>query len=138
MKSIAIVFTCMFFAGCAAHTDLNKKSGASVTGGFKDQKLADGIYFIEAVSGMAPWRNPRGAHDSFTRRAIELCGDERFSILFLYEETGSPTGRRAHMTTTVVGYIRDHDSTLTMEGAKRIVNEKRAVRGLYEITEWQI
>ena len=128
----------MFFVGCAAHSDLNKEAGASVTGGFKDQKLADGIYFIESVSGMAPWKNPRGAHDTFTRRAMELCGDERFAVLFLYEETGSPTGMRAHQTTTVVGYIRDHDSPLTVEDAKRVVNEKRAARGLYEITKWQL
>jgi hypothetical protein len=136
IKSIAIAFTCIFFAGCTAHSDLNRKSGAGVTGGFKDQMFADGVYFIETVSGMAPWKNSRGAHDTFTRRAIELCGDERFSVLFLYEETGSPTGMRAHKTTTVVGYIRDHDSSLTAEDAKRVVNEKRAVLGLYEITQW--
>ncbi len=138
MKSAVILFAGALLVGCAAHADLNRQSRASVGGGFKDQKLADGVFFIEAVSGMAPWKNSGGAHDTFRHRARELCGDDRFSILFIYEETGSPTDMRSHKTTTVVGYVRDDDSPLTVEDAKRVVNEKRAARGLYQIIKWNL
>lgn len=137
MKLLWILLTSVLLAGCAAHTDLNHKASASVIGGFKDQKLGDGVYFIEATSGMAPWSNSRGAHATFRRRAQELCGDARFSILFVYEETADVTGMR-HMVTTVVGYIRDDDSPLSIDEAKRVVNEKRATRGLYQITRWEL
>jgi hypothetical protein len=136
MKAVLPLFAWLFLIGCAAHSDLNKTSRPSTFGGFKDKELAQGVFFIEATSGFAPWKNSSGAQNTFERRAEELCGDNRFESLWVYEETGTPLGLRGYKTTTFVGYVRDADSPLSIEEAKRAVNDQRAKAGLFQISQW--
>jgi hypothetical protein len=137
MKAIALLILFSFLVGCASYGDLNEKNGASVTGGFKDQALGKGLFFVEAASGFAPWANSGGSRATFDRRASELCGGRKYTLLWIYEETGTPTGFRSQKSTTVVGYILAGDSPLTIEEAKRVVNAAREKAGLYPLTDWK-
>lgn len=81
-------------------------------------------------------KNSGGARDTFDRRAKELCGDDRYTVLWIYEEVGAPTSFRLYKTSTCVGYVLDHDSSLTVHSAKQTINAARQQRGLFAIQQW--
>jgi hypothetical protein len=136
MKVVLAILFSLLAGGCSTHSNLNQTNRPSAFGGFKDQTLAEGLFLIEGTSGVAPWENAGGARKIFERRARELCGDDRFTILWMYEETGTPLGLRLYKTTTIVGYVCDTDSPLSIDEAKRIINEQRSEAWLFQISDW--
>ncbi|MBL9217001.1 MAG: hypothetical protein JNG82_00825 [Opitutaceae bacterium] len=124
-RLFSLIVLSLALAGCASYNDLNGRKGMSSTGGFRDQKLGDGLFLITAMSGFAPWENQAGARKTFSRRAVELCGDDRFTVLWFDEQSMSATGLDAHIVTTAIGYALDKDSPLSGDEAKRIINAER-------------
>jgi len=112
-------------SGCASYKDLNDGRRNNLGGGFQDQKLGDGLFYVLAKTNWAPWENFSGANSTFLKRATELCGAD-YKVLgkdqISYE---SLPGMRGYIISQVEGYVLSSKSSLKEEDAKKLMEAHR-------------
>lgn len=111
------------FGGCTSHRDVRAQGEGLLGGGYIEQELREGLYFIEVKTNFAPLPNQAGARKMFQQRAKALCGDSGYKILHskidVYE---SFQGIKGYKISKMSGYILSHDSPLTEDQAMNLIN----------------
>jgi len=122
MKYLLLVLL-LAAGGCASYTDLNNGRRNTLGGGFQDQRLGDGLFYVLAKTNWAPWENFAGANSTFQKRATELCGGS-YKVLkkdeISYE---SMPGMRGYIISQVEGYVLAEKSALTEAEAQKLIKE---------------
>lgn len=73
MKKLSIYLCILLICSCTSYRNSNTDGYSIIGGGFKDQKISNGIYKIEVQSGISMFANTNGSKNVWHRRASELC-----------------------------------------------------------------
>src|SRR5436305_1631674 len=74
--SLAAIAACLLCA-CSPYHDL--KDGHTILGGgFKDQEVAPGLFGIMVKSNASLWTTHDAVHETWIKRANELCGPDAY------------------------------------------------------------
>ncbi|TMN89511.1 hypothetical protein CWB73_01145 [Pseudoalteromonas phenolica] len=122
-KLFALIFVTLL-GGCASsYHNIDLEGESALGGGFRDKKIAEGMYKIMAKTNFAPWLNYSAAHKTFNRRAKELC-DGDYQILRTTEsqsEHMETEGLAKYIISKVDGYVLCENTLTSKEEAKRLL-----------------
>jgi len=127
---LVLLLLIVALSGCASYTNLNDGRRNNLGGGFQDQKIGDGLFYVLAKTNWAPWENFGGANSTFHRRATELCGRD-YKVLKREEISyESMPGMRGYIISQVEGYVLSASSHLSEEEARKLIDAhlKRGAR----------
>jgi hypothetical protein len=108
---------------CSPYHDL-KDGRPLLGGGFKDQEVGHGLFGIMVKSNVSLWRTSDAVHETWMKRADELCGGKSYVELASQdsEDELQPTsGAIRDVTTTRIGFALCAYSELSQEQALGII-----------------
>ncbi|WP_444922946.1 SEL1-like repeat protein [Microbulbifer sp. DLAB2-AF] len=73
MKYCAPAIALFLLSSCSTYRSANETGYSVVSGGYTDKKLEDGIFLVNAESGVSPISQKSGVTRTWTKRANELC-----------------------------------------------------------------
>ncbi|EDM82718.1 MAG: hypothetical protein CMN90_09655 [Sutterellaceae bacterium] len=118
-------------AGCASTHDLSKGSNM-LGGGYKQEEMGPGLFYIYARSNHAPWTNLEAARTTWRTGAERACASAEYDELAIAEnekDTGlqNSSGVR-YLVTERTGYAKCDSSTLSSAEINQIIGKDSAVR----------
>lgn len=70
---------------CASNKNLESNDFSSMGGGYRVFPVEQGLYFIEAKTNFAPWKNYDAARDMWLEHATKACGEAPYIELKVRE-----------------------------------------------------
>jgi len=118
-------------AGCASTHDLNTGTNM-LGGGYKQEEMGPGLFYIYARSNHAPWTNLEAARSTWRTGAERACLSAEYDELNIREnekDTGlqNSSGVR-YLVTERTGYAKCDSSTLSSAEINQIIGKDSAVR----------
>ena len=125
MYKLAFALVVAGLAGCASTHDLSKGSNM-LGGGYKQEEMGSGLFYIYARSNHAPWTNLEAAR---TERACASAEYDELAIEENEKDTGlqNSSGVR-YLVTERTGYAKCDSSTLSSAEINQIIGKDSAVR----------
>ncbi|VWX36612.1 conserved exported hypothetical protein [Limnobacter sp. 130] len=125
----AVALACL--AGCASTHDLSKGNNM-LGGGYKQEEVGPGLFYIYARSNHAPWTNIDAARTTWRNGAERACLSAAYDELSIQEgekDTGlqNSSGVR-YLVTERTGYAKCDSSTLSSAEINKIIGKDSAVR----------
>jgi hypothetical protein len=120
--SLVIVVAALLCA-CSPYHDL-KDGRPLLGGGFKDQEVGHGLFGIMVKSNVSLWKTHDAVHETWMKRADELCGGKGYVELASQdsEDELQPTsGAIRDVITTRIGFALCSYSELSQEQALSII-----------------
>ncbi|MCE2746827.1 MAG: hypothetical protein LW710_13105 [Burkholderiales bacterium] len=116
-------------AGCASTHDLTKGNNM-MGGGYKQEELGPGLFYIYARSNHAPWANMEAARATWRTGAERACGSAEYDELFI-KETERDTGLQnssgvRYLVTERTAYAKCDSSSLSKEEIKKLIERNAA------------
>ena len=128
-----LVFACVVagLAGCASTHDLSTGSNV-LGGGYKQEEMGSGLFYIYARSNHAPWTNIEAALATWRTGAERACASADYDELAIQEnekDTGlQNSGGVRYLVTERTGYAKCDSSTLSSAEINQIIGRHSAVR----------
>lgn len=118
-------------AGCASTHDLSKGTNM-LGGGYKQEEMGPGLFYIYARSNHAPWTNIEAARITWRNGAERACLSAAYDELNIQEgekDTGlqNSSGVR-YLVTERTGYAKCDSSTLSDAEINQIIGKDAAIR----------
>lgn len=118
-------------AGCASTHDLSTGNNM-LGGGYKQEEMGPGLFYIYARSNHAPWTNLEAARNTWRTGAERACFSADYDELNVREnekDTGlqNSAGVR-YLVTERTGYVKCDSSTLSNSEITDIINKNSAIR----------
>lgn len=118
-------------AGCASTHDLNTGTNM-LGGGYKQEEMGSGLFYIYARSNHAPWTNVEAARSTWRTGAERACLSAEYDELNIREnekDTGlqNSAGVR-YLVTERSGYAKCDSSTLSNSEISNIITKDSAIR----------
>jgi hypothetical protein len=121
----------MSVAGCASNHDLSKGTNM-LGGGYKQEEIGQGLFFIYARSNHAPWANVEAARATWRTGAERACASAEYDELKIQEnekDTGlQNSGGLRYLVTERTGYAKCDSSTLSKEETDKLIARNTAGR----------
>lgn len=111
-------------AACASKHDLSQGSNM-LGGGFKQEELGPGVFYLYARSNHAPWANYEAARITWRNGAEKACGSAEYDELSVREserDTGlqNSSGVR-YLVTERTGFAKCDSTTLSNEEVNKAI-----------------
>lgn len=116
----------VFLCGCTSSYNNNTDGANPFGGGFSDYKVYDGLYSVVAKTNFAPWTDFAAAHDTFNRRATELCQSNSFKTIKVREgqyEHVYTGGAIKYIISQVDGYVICEPLVLFDDEAESLIRD---------------
>lgn len=118
-------------AGCASTHDLTKGTNM-LGGGYKQEEIGPGLFYIYARSNHAPWANIEAARATWRTGAERACASADYDELKI-EESEKDTGLQnssgvRYLVTERTGYAKCDSSTLSKEEIEKLIARNAAGR----------
>lgn len=131
MYKLAFALVVAGLAGCASTHDLSTGSNM-LGGGYQQEEMGPGLYYIYARSNHAPWTNIEAARITWRNGAERACLSAAYDELSIQEgekDTGlqNSSGVR-YLVTERTGYAKCDSSTLSDAEINQIIAKGAAVR----------
>lgn len=120
-KCVVLAF---LLCGCTVSNHNLNNGPNALGGGFSDNELHKGLYFIVAKTNFAPWSDHKAAHKIFNRRATQLCGSADFTSIELVKREFEHIPRDLppkYIISQVNGYVICKSSNLTIIEAEKLI-----------------
>lgn len=131
MHKIFYIVVLAGLAGCASTHDLSTGTNM-LGGGYKQEEMGPGLFYIYARSNHAPWTNVEAARSTWRTGAERACLSAEYDELNIREnekDTGlqNSAGVR-YLVTERTGYAKCDSSTLSNSEINKIINKDSAIR----------
>lgn len=90
IKIIAMIIALTTLVSCASYRDANTEGYSVINGGFTDQKIMEGLFYIEVQSGTSAISNLNTVEKNWKKRATELCTGEYHEFQYSAVDSQQP------------------------------------------------
>lgn len=131
LQKLACVMVVASLVGCASTHDLSKGTNM-LGGGYKQEEMGPGLFYIYARSNHAPWANIEAARITWRNGAERACLSSAYDELSIREgekDTGlQNSGGVRYLVTERTGYAKCDSSTLSGAEINKLIGKDSAVR----------
>jgi len=118
-------------SACASNHDL-KQGSNMLGGGYRQEELGAGLFYLYARSNHAPWANYEAARTTWRNGAEKACGSADYDELSV-RETERDTGLQnssgvRYLVTERTGYAKCDSTTLSVEEVTKAVTRHTSTR----------
>lgn len=111
--------------GCASSHNLEDDDFNSLGGGYSVDVVDERLYFIEAKTNFAPWKNFSAARKMWNKHATEACGSDTFTELAIEEHSYNtvPGVIVRYIVSVKAGYALCADTAMSISDAEELARE---------------
>lgn len=131
MYKFALILLAAGLSACASSHDLSKGENM-LGGGYKQEEMGPGLFYIYARSNHAPWVNIEAARTTWRNGAERACLSAEYDELNIQEnekDTGLRNGAGvAYLVSERTGYAKCDSSTLSNAEVNKIISKSSTIR----------